>query len=134
MNVPSATGAPSQTNNNSSSISSTGSVDYDTFLKLLVAQLKNQDPTQPMDPTQYVAQLATFSNVEQSMKTNSKLDALMSTMALAQADGLIGRTITSADGEITGVVKSLQVGSTGGGIAVLEDGRKVDLSAGVTVS
>lgn len=134
MNVPSATGAPPPSANNASASPSTGMPDYDTFLKLLVAQLKNQDPTQPMDPTQYIAQLATFSNVEQTMKTNSKLDSLMTTMALAQADGLIGRTVTSADGEITGKVKSLQVGSGGGTIAVLEDGRKVDLNAGVTVT
>lgn len=107
--------------------------DYDTFLQLLIAQLRNQDPTEPMDPTQQVAQLATFSQVEQSMQISAKLDALMATSALAQADGVIGRTVTSADGSITGEVASLTV-VTGGAVAVLTDGREVPLGPGVSVS
>jgi len=43
----------------------TGKVDQDMFLKLLVAQLKNQDPLAPQDSTQFVAQLATFSSLDQ---------------------------------------------------------------------
>ena len=107
--------------------------DYDTFLQLLIAQMKNQDPTKPMDPTQQVAQLANFSQVEQAMQLNAKLDALMATSALAQADGVIGRTVTSADGSVTGEVASLTV-VTGGAVAVLADGREVPLVPGVTVS
>ncbi len=79
-------------------------MDYNAFLKLLIAQLKNQDPTKPMDSTQFVAQLATFSQVEQSIATNSKLDALLTASALSMADGVIGRTITSADGTTSGIV------------------------------
>src|SRR5581483_10586188 len=40
-----------------------GSLDYDAFLRLLIAQMKNQDPTKPTDPSQFVAQLASFSSV-----------------------------------------------------------------------
>ena len=47
-------------------------VDYQSFLKLLVAQMKNQDPTDPMDSTQYVAQLAAFSQVEQAVSDRVK--------------------------------------------------------------
>ena len=60
--------------------------------------MKNQDPTKPMDSAQFVAQLASFSSVEQAVKTNAKLDAMMSALALSQAEGFIGRTIISADG------------------------------------
>ncbi len=45
-------------------------------MQLLVAQLKNQDPTQPVDGTTFVTQLATFSNVEQSVATRTDLDAI----------------------------------------------------------
>ena len=61
------------------------SVDYNAFLKLLIAQMKNQDPTKPMDSAQFIAQLASFSNVEQGIKMNQKLDTLMTSMALAHA-------------------------------------------------
>lgn len=47
-----------------------------TFLQLLVAQLKNQDPTQPVDGTQFVTQLAQFSNLEQSVAMRTDIDAI----------------------------------------------------------
>jgi flagellar basal-body rod modification protein FlgD len=48
----------------------------DTFLQLLVAQLKNQDPLNPADGTAFVTQLATFSGVEQSTQMRNDLDAM----------------------------------------------------------
>lgn len=47
-----------------------------TFLQLLVAQLQNQDPTQPVQGTEFVTQLATFSNVEQSLAVRQDVDAI----------------------------------------------------------
>ena len=49
----------------SSTASANNTLDYNNFLQLLVAQLKNQDPTNPSDPTAFVSQLASFSSVEQ---------------------------------------------------------------------
>jgi flagellar basal-body rod modification protein FlgD len=108
------------------------SLDYDAFLQLLIAQMKNQDPTKPTDPSQFVAQLASFSSVEQAIKTNNKLDTLMTSMALSQAEGFIGRTVTSADGSIQGVVSGIRIIS-GGAVAILDNGKEMLLSAGVTV-
>ncbi|AOO79284.1 hypothetical protein BHK69_01140 [Bosea vaviloviae] len=54
--------------------------DYNTFLKLLIAQAKNQDPTNPTDPAQYVQQFAALSQVEQSVSTNSKLDQIIASL------------------------------------------------------
>jgi flagellar basal-body rod modification protein FlgD len=107
-------------------------VDYQSFLKLLIAQMKNQDPTQPMDSTQYVAQLATFSQVEQSVQMNTKLDSILQSSALSQADALIGHSITSADGSTTGTVAEVRLSSTGL-IAVLDDGTEMAVGPGVTV-
>ena len=81
MSVPGVGGTP-QTNAPTSSAKA--NVDYESFLKLLVAELKNQDPTQPMDSTQYMAQLASFSQVEQSIQTNTKLDQLLQASQLSQ--------------------------------------------------
>lgn len=61
------TAASNSTGNSAgnSASSATGGADKDTFLKLLVAQLKNQDPLAPQDGTQFVAQLAQFSALDQ---------------------------------------------------------------------
>jgi len=69
------------------------------FLKLLVAQLKNQDPLNPQDPTQFTAQLAQFSQLEQSIETNKNLSNLsgMSTdVEQMSALSLIGKPVTVA--------------------------------------
>jgi flagellar basal-body rod modification protein FlgD len=108
-------------------------VDYESFLRLLVTQMKNQDPTKPMDSTEYVAQLATFSQVEQSVQTNAKLDSLLQLSLLGQATSVIGRTITSADGKTTGVVESTKV-TDSGVTAILKGGGEVALGAGVKIS
>ena len=109
-------------------------VDYNMFLKLLVEQLKNQDPTKPTDPTQYLSQLASFSNVEQAIQTNTKLDQLLTTNALSQAENLIGRTVTSADGRTGGQVVSVALAADGSSTATLANGSTLTLGTGVTVS
>ena len=111
----------------------TASLDYSTFLKLLLAQLKNQDPTKPMDSTEYMSQLASFSNVEQAIKTNTKLDSLLTAHSLSQAENLIGRTLANADNSVSGVVLSVNVTSTGS-VATLDNGKTITLGDGVTVS
>lgn len=109
------------------------SLDYDSFLQLLIAQMKNQDPTKPADPSQFISQLASFSGVEQAIKTNNKLDSMMTSLALSQSEGFIGRTVTSADGTVQGTVAGIRIVS-GGAVAILEDGSELTLEAGVTVS
>jgi len=117
----------------SSSAAAKASVDYNSFLKLLVTQMQNQDPTAPMDATQYVSQLATFSSVEQSVQMNAKLETLIANSSLSQAEGWIGRTLTNSDGTVSGVVKSVTIQSTGM-LAELEDGKTMLIGQGVKIS
>jgi flagellar basal-body rod modification protein FlgD len=56
-----------------------------TFLQLLVAQLKNQDPSNPMDGTQFVTQLAEFSQLEQQLAMRQDLDKMAGAMTTAAA-------------------------------------------------
>ncbi|PST26139.1 flagellar basal body rod modification protein [Mesorhizobium plurifarium] len=116
----------------SASDASAATLNYESFLKLLVAQMKNQDPTQPMDATQQIAQLATFSQVEQTIKTNKNLESLLQRTSLSEADAVIGRTVTSADGKTTGVVKEVKLYSDGI-IAVLDTGKELVIGPGVIV-
>ena len=118
---------------NETTASSPQTVDYQAFLKLLVAQMKNQDPTSPMDSTDYLAQLATFSQVEQSVQMNTKLDQLLQASSLSQAGGLIGREIISADGSVSGTISQVRLYSDGV-MALLESGEEVIVGPGVTIS
>lgn len=75
------------------------------FLKLLVAQLSNQDPTNPMDDTEFISQLATYSSLEQQMNMNSNLEELIdvtksttSSSAVALIDKIVGWV--NDDGEL----------------------------------
>lgn len=113
-------------------VSKAQTVDYQSFLRLLVAQMKNQDPTSPMESTDYVAQLATFSQVEQSVQINAKLDSILQASTFAQAGDLIGREIESADGKIKGTVASVRLYSDGI-MAKLADGQELPVWAGVVI-
>jgi flagellar basal-body rod modification protein FlgD len=58
----------------------------DEFVKLLVAQMSNQDPLNPMDGKELAVQLAQFSNVEQLININEKLDAMIALLNPEQAN------------------------------------------------
>lgn len=107
-------------------------LDYDSFLTLLIAQMRNQDPTDPMDSSEQIAQLATFSQVEQSIKTNSNLENLISMTSLNGAASYIGKTITSQDGKTSGVISSIKV-SSDGMVATTTTGKKITIDEGVTI-
>ena len=130
-NVASASAVLSSAASGASKTSSPApTVNYNQFLQLLVAELQHQDPTSPTDPTQYMSQMASFSTVEQQVQTNSTLDALLS----AQASTIIGKSVTSADGNTSGIVVSVELSAGGGAIATLKDGSTVTLGPGVIVA
>jgi flagellar basal-body rod modification protein FlgD len=85
--------------------------DTDTFLSLLVAQLKNQDPLNPADGTQFVTQLATFSGVEQSTQMRDDLDAIRTALTAAAAS-TTPSTPSSASAAITAAANSAAAAAT----------------------
>ncbi|WP_442754608.1 flagellar hook assembly protein FlgD [Methylocystis sp. JAN1] len=107
--------------------------DFDAFLQLLVTQIKNQDPTKPLDPTQTVTQLATFASVEQAVKTNALLGQMADSSTLSQASSLIGRTASSPDGSVNGVITSVTM-TDFGLVANLENGGSLVVGPGVSIS
>ena len=107
-------------------------VDYDTFLRLMMAKMQNQDPTEPMKASEQLSQLASFSQVEQTIQTNAKLETLLTNLSFGQVDDLIGRTVTDANGT-TGVVEKVEVYSDGT-VLGLDNGSAILLGPGVTIS
>jgi len=83
----------------------------DAFLRLLITQIRFQDPLKPMDNTQFIAQLAQFSTLEQMQQMNSGLSAVQLMSAVTQALSLVGKQITAnVPGEsnpITGAVQAV---------------------------
>lgn len=76
----------------------------DAFLKLLVAQLQNQDPLKPQDNAQFVAELAQFSNLEQTVGINERLDTLAMQnqgMQNSQIIGMVGQKATVRGSMVT---------------------------------
>jgi flagellar basal-body rod modification protein FlgD len=74
------------------------------FLTLLVAQLKDQDPMNPTDPTQFVSQLAQFSTVEQLTQSNTTLNTISSgvtSLGLGQYVGLINQPVSATTTTLT---------------------------------
>jgi flagellar basal-body rod modification protein FlgD len=89
----SAAGAPQQTK---TSDQEQLQQDYDQFLQMLTTQMQNQDPLNPMDSAQFTEQLVQFSNVEQGIKQNEKLEKLLALQignATTDAVGMIGREV-----------------------------------------
>src|SRR6476646_2000288 len=79
----------------------------DDFMKLLLAQLKQQDPLKPMDDQQFIAQTAQFNSLEQMQTLNKTLTAVLDSQQLTEASGLIGKTVAAVDGNgkpVTGAV------------------------------
>ena len=75
------------------------SSDFETFLKMLTTQLKNQDPLKPIDSADYAVQLATFSGVEQQVKTNQLLENLgaqFGVMGMSQLAAWVGQEARAA--------------------------------------
>lgn len=101
--------------------------DYNSFLKLLTAQLQNQDPLAPLDATQFVSQLSQFASVEQVIVSNQKLDEIiksLGTNSLMADIGMIGRTV-----EVAGNAVELRNGTASLTYALAKDAAE----AGVVI-
>ena len=128
-----ATGNSSGTQNTASNDASKNStLNYNDFLNLMVAQLQNQDPLNPTDSTEYMSQIAQFSSVEQGINTNAKLDQLLVNSNISQASTMIGLSLTSADGSVSGIVTSVRIDSSGS-TAILNNGKEVPITQGVVL-
>lgn len=86
----------------------------DDFMKLLLAQMGNQDPLKPMEDKEFIAQLAQFNSLEQMQQVNKSISSLATAQSVTQASGLLGQVVQAngANGIVTGEVRAVTI--TGG--------------------
>lgn len=96
-----------------SAISNATQVSIQDFLRILVAQLNNQDPLKPLDNQEFVTQLAQFTSLQQTQEMNDKIGSLLSIQASTQSIGLLGRTVdvSTETGSQSGTVTALNFAS-----------------------
>ena len=99
----------------------------DSFLKILASELQNQDPTEPVSNTEYVAQLAQFNSLQQ-------MSALNGSMSKFQAYSLIGMEVSytatdSSGNSLSGTGIAQSVVSSGNDVYVMVDGNKIKLAS-----
>lgn len=102
----------------------------DAFLKLLVAQLKNQDPMNPVQGADFIAQTATFTQVEKLSEMARQNDELILAQKINQASSLVSHSVSyvdSAGKEAVGVVDSVKMGAAGPILSIA--GKPVPLSS-----
>jgi flagellar basal-body rod modification protein FlgD len=100
-----------QTGSNTTSTSATGStkqleLGQDAFMKLLLTQLKFQDPLSPMEDKDFISQLAQFSSLSEIQKLNETVTAMATAQGLSSASLLMGKTVSGLDAsgnKVTGV-------------------------------
>ena len=74
-------------------------LDREAFLRLLVTQLKHQDPLQPLDQSEFIAQLAQLQAVQESIETNKNIQRLLGLEEWTHTLGLLGRQVTARNPE-----------------------------------
>ena len=116
-------------------------LDKDDFLKLLVTELQHQDPTNPMQDREFIAQMAQFSSMEQMMNMNKSMESIVDKFNFQTTYGLLGKNveIISQGGEdeaeprtVNGMVKS--VSRNGAEVSVMVNGEMYPISEIKTIS
>jgi flagellar basal-body rod modification protein FlgD len=109
-----------------------GSIGKDDFLKLLVGQLQHQDPMQPADDSQFIGQMAQFSQLEQETNSAQSTSQIATQLGHATALSLIGRNVTYTDDAQqtqTGTVQLVDVASDGSATLTVDGHSGVAISA-----
>ncbi len=107
----------------------TNDLDKDAFLKLLVTELRHQDPTQPMENKEFISQMAQFSALEQMTNVNKSIKILSKSSRSGEAYSLLGKDIKAFDPltgkKIEGIVKGIFY--KGDDIRLVVNGREIGL-------
>jgi flagellar basal-body rod modification protein FlgD len=106
------------------STSTLNGVNSDTFLKLLISQLENQDPDNPTDPTQFLSETADFEEVQQLSALSTDMTSLVGAQQSSAATSMLGQQVAGTDASgnpVSGIVTGVQLTSSGPVLSVGND-------------
>lgn len=99
----------------------------DDFLKLLITQMQNQDPTEPMENTEFIAQMAQFSSLEQMTNMSTSFEKVANYISESSANSTLGKTVELNIGDTT--VKGIVEGTIRGEKPeVIVNGMRYDIN------
>src|SRR5712691_5477617 len=113
----------------------TKTLNQDDFLRLVMAQLSNQDPLNPQKDTEFIAQMTQFSALEQSKSMQQDIAKLQTDQQFMQANSMLGRAVTLQDDQgnlINGTVTAIQVQA--GTPQLVVNGQPYDLSTVLSIA
>lgn len=98
-------------------------LDFQSLLRIILTQLTYQDPLKPLDNTEFVSQLAQFSQLQQTQSLNDQVTSLLAAQSATQATGLLGRTVDVLNEQggqtVTGKVETVSFSSGSPSLTVL---------------
>ena len=109
-------------------------LNQDDFLKLVMAQMTNQDPMNPQKDTEFIAQMTQFSALEQSKSMQQDIARLQTVQTFMQANAVLGRVVALQDEQgalVHGIVSAVQVEA--GTPKLIVNGQAYDLSTLLSV-
>lgn len=108
-------------------------LDKDAFLLIMIEQLKNQDPTSPMDSDKFISQMAQFTTLEQLTNLNKQFTDMLHMQQMNQGAAIIGNPVSLVDGEdiVAGTVEKLLI--TKDAVKVVINGTAYDINSITTV-
>ena len=108
------------TTNDQATVLAANGVGQEDFLRILLTQLTYQDPLKPLDNQEFIAQLAQFTNLEQTRQLNDRVETLLAIQSATQSIGLIGRTveISTSSGPSVGTVTTITISEGEPGLTI----------------
>lgn len=124
----------SSLNSGATNVTANNSLDQQDLVRLFLAQLNFQDPIEPVNNREFLAQMAQFANLEQSRQSNESIQNLVFMNSTAQSIGLLGRAVefVGEEGSVNGTITAVEFSPSGPKLTVTDDASNVITGVGLS--